>query len=84
MKEIFRRSPTSKLLLTEPCSIEFEKYCFKTYEATISYIIENLNQVSTLEEDLKLLEHNPNRKPLSANFRMAVVYRSEKKKILRS
>ena len=33
---------------------------------------------------MMLLKKDSNRKPLSDNFRMAVVYRSEKKKILRS
>ena len=43
-----------------------------------------MNRVSTLEEDLELLREAPGKKPISWPFRMAVVYRSEKKKILRS
>ncbi len=40
--------------------------------------------MSTLEEDLELLKGKPDSEPLSWTMRMAVVYRSEKKKIIRS
>ena len=43
-----------------------------------------MNRVSTLEDDLELLRESPNKKPIAWTFRMAVVYRSEKKKILQS
>ena len=43
-----------------------------------------MNKLSTLEEDLELLKDKPGKPQLNFQYRMAVVYRSEKKKILRS
>ena len=44
------------------------------------YIQDQLDRVSTLAEDLKLLKENK----MSGEARMCIVYRSEKKKIVRS
>jgi len=78
---------TSKILLTRPMGLAYERYVFNTYLKVCEWLQENLNGSSTLEEDLELLKSgepgNPN--PLiSFELRMAVVYRSEKKKILQS
>ena len=59
-------------------------YVFNYYQQALVYIQDVMNKVSTLEDDLELLREAPNKKPISWMFRMAVIYRSEKKKILQS
>ena len=73
-----------KILMTKPTNLFYEMYVYNFYEQTLIYIQSELNKVSTLEEDLEMLEDKPGQQPLNWMTRMAVVYRCEKKKILRS
>ena len=73
-----------KILLTRPTNLFFEMYVFNYYQQVLVHINDQMNKVSSLEDDLELLREAPDKKPISWTFRMAVVYRSEKKKILRS
>ena len=73
-----------KILMTRPTNLFFEMYVFNYYQQALVYIQDVMNKVSTLEDDLELLREAPNKKPISWMFRMAVIYRSEKKKILQS
>lgn len=72
-------------MLTRPVSLGFEKYVFNYYLKICGWIQTQLHTVSTLEQDLELLRSG---EPDSANpaipfeLRMAIVYRSEKKKII--
>ena len=76
-----------RILLTRPTNLFYEQYVFSFYLQVLKYIADQLNNVSTLEEDLELLERgepgNPH-PPISFELRMAVTYRAEKKKIIRS
>ena len=77
----------SRVLLTRPQNLEFEKYVFGIYLTALKFVQDQLDRVATLEQDLEILQSgepgSPN-PPISFEYRMAVVYRSEKKKILRS
>ena len=68
-------------------NLEYEKYVFDYYLKVCQWIQEQLYEISTLEQDLELLQsgepNNPN-PPISFELRMAIVYRSEKKKIIAS
>ena len=57
---------------------------FKYYQQALEHIQTEMYKVSTLEEDLELLKDSPDRRSPTYTFRMAVLYRSEKKKILKS
>ena len=70
--------------MTIPISLTYELYVFSIYEKILLYIQNELNEVSTLEEDLELLKGKLDSEPLTWPYRMAILYRSEKKKILRS
>ena len=70
--------------MTRPTNLFFEMYVFNYYQQALVYIQDVMNKVSSLEDDLELLKEAPNKKPISWTFRMAVIYRSEKKKILQS
>ena len=72
----YLRSLKSKNLC-KLCDLELEIWVLTQYQDTVQKHIDV--QKSTLEDDLKLLEGE-----LDFEIRMAVVYRSEKKKILRS
>ena len=76
-----------RILLTRPTNLFYEQYVFNFYLQVLQYISDQQNKVTTLEEDLELLERgepgNPN-PPISFELRMAVTYRAEKKKIIRS
>ena len=65
----------------------YEQYVFTIYMKILQFIQGKLNARATLEEDLELLkrgEPGSDLPPISFEMRMAVVYRAEKKKILRS
>ena len=73
--------------MTRPTNLFFEMYVFNLYLMCLNYLQNDLNMVSTLENDMELLARGENgctKKPIDFELRMAVVYRSEKKKILRS
>ena len=48
-----------KILMTKPTNLFYEMYVFNFYEQTLIYLQTELNKVSTLEEDLELLEDKP-------------------------
>ena len=81
------QGPQKRLLITRPTNLKYELYCFKYYLQIVHFLSDHFSRVATLEEDLELLTSG---EPGSAlpqipfQLRMAVVYRSEKKKILRS
>ena len=59
----------------------------KIYLQICKFLEEQLNKVASLEEDLEMLkqgEPGHSGTPLSFMMKMVVLYRSEKKKILRS
>lgn len=76
-----------RILLTRPAILPYELYVFDYYLQICNFVLSQLEKVATLEEDLELLKRgepgHPG-EPIDFEFRMAVVYRSEKKKIMRS
>ena len=75
-------SNARKVLLTRPKNLFYEKYVFTCYMEILTYLKYNLESHASLEADLELLA-DPN-SGMSFERRMALIYRSEKKKILRS
>ena len=69
-----------KILLTRPKNLYFERYVFRFYQGILDFIKLQNEKLSTLEDDLKLLE-DPN---MGFEMRMAVTYRAERKIIIRS
>jgi len=70
-------------------NIEFEMLCLNRYKDIITYQHEVLEAPSTLEEDLDLLKSaqdstDPEAPKLSPNSYNALLYRTERKKIVRS
>jgi len=79
--------PGKRILLTRPVNLFYERYVFSYYLQIVSYVSDQLALVSTLEQDEELLkrgEPGSTEPAISFELRMAVVYRLEKKKILRS
>ena len=72
------------IYMTMPTNLFYEIYVFNSYELALIYMETEMSKLGTLEEDLELLEEKPGRQPLNWMNRMAIVYRSEKKKIIRS
>lgn len=82
--EILERFP-----ITEIEHLGFEIDCLERYDAIIYMILNKLENQTTLESDLKLLEDhekqvNPKAEQLSNKEYMAVLYRSEQKKIVKA
>ena len=69
-------------LLTRVSDIDFEFFCLLKYKEVIDALCADLESKTTLESDLALLSGEVT--TLAGNQYMAVVYRSERKKILRS
>ena len=66
--------------LTRVTDLKFELYCLEFYEQLVNHLVETYEQFSTLEHDMDLLS-----KPFDSYYRkMAVLFRSERKKIIRS
>jgi hypothetical protein len=64
-------------------NLEFEKYVFKFYKDVLEYIRVRFEKQSTLEHDIQLLTGiETGRAPLSFEAWMALIYRSERKKII--
>ena len=73
--------------MTRPTILLYEQYVLGYYLSICNYIQSQLNRVATLEQDLAMLKvGDPGfpGEPLSFEMRMAVVYRAENKKIMRS
>lgn len=76
-----------RILLTRPSILTYELYVFDYYLKVCTFLQDQFARVATLEQDLELLnrgEPGHPGQPIDFEFRMAVVYRAEKKKILRS
>ena len=58
----------------------FEKYVVQFYHDLVCFIKQNIEKSATLEDDLATLA----RSDISFERRMVVLYRSEKKKIIRN
>lgn len=71
--------PHADTLLTRPTSIEMELAVFSKYNQVLAYLLQLLEEDTTLEQDLKLMEHEKN-----FNMLMGIVYRSERKRIIHS
>lgn len=72
-------------MLTQPKDIEFEKFCLRKYLELLKWLKGKHERLSTLETDLSMLDEKTEVDlQLTDNQRFAVVYRSEKKKIIRS
>ena len=92
-KSFFMRQQTNesaysrRILLTRPTILAYELYVIDYYLQICNFVLSQLNRVATLEEDLALLKRgepgHPG-EPIGFELRMAVVYRSEKKKIVLS
>ena len=67
--------------LTKVVDLEFELSVMKTYSEIVCVFSKLLEHKSSLEEDLDLLSNCPD---MDWKMKMILVYRSEKKKILRS
>ena len=95
-EEFLRQNPKIKhheILITRVTNLDFESLCLAKYEEMIDFFVSNTERHSTLEADQELLSFgqpgsNPHKAfvdlKLSTNQRFAVIYRSERKKILRS
>lgn len=70
------------VLLTKPRDLDYELFIFKKYEGLMRHLLEKKERRTgaTLEEDLLTLKQTD----LDYMRRMAIVYRTEKKKILRT
>ena len=73
-----------KILMTMPTNLYYERYVFTCYEQILLFMQDQLNKVATLEEDLAPPREGNGAEPLGFQTRMLVLYRSEKKKIVRS
>lgn len=77
------------VLLSRPVNLGFERHCLEFYLQLLEFLQNNLEKMSTLKNDENLLEGKPSpsectTKPLSWPYRMALVYRLEKKQIIRN
>ena len=69
-----------EVMLSTPTDLLYEKHVFETYLALLNVIYTKMTSETTLEDDLNLLQSGD----LSWDMAMAVTYRSEKKKIIKS
>ena len=76
--------------MTRMSNLAFERHCLKRYEEIIQSLMKRLEEMSTLEEDLKLLAvSTPNgnvkaKARLTPNQRCALIYRIERNRIIKS
>ena len=72
-------------MLSEPVDIQFETYVLQFYREIVKGFSKAAEKMTTLEVDLAMLAGQTNVKmELTAEQRFAVIYRSERKQILRS
>ena len=67
-------------MLTKPKSIPYEIYVFQHYLRLMEFLLKVLERIATLEQDFETLKHGD----IGYQKRFAIVYRVEKKKIIRS
>ena len=73
--------------MTRPVNLFYERYVFTHYLQILNFVQAQLDKGATLEQDMELLrrgEPGSDLAPIHFELRMAVIYRAEKKKILRS
>lgn len=73
----------SKVILTRPKHLAYEQHVFNNYLKLLEYLETTLSLVNTLEQDLELLSRRGD-EAISYELRQVVLYRAEKKNILRS
>lgn len=66
-------------MLTRPRDLFFEVFVFSMYLKVLEYVKVGMEMKTTLEKDLELLKTD-----LDWKLRMVIVYRVERKKIIRS
>jgi hypothetical protein len=66
-------------MLTRPRDLFFEVFVFSIYLKVLEYVKVGMEMKTTLEKDLELLKTD-----LDWKLRMVIVYRVERKKIIRS
>ena len=66
-------------MLTRPRDLFFEVFVFSIYLKVLEYVKVGIEMKTTLEKDLELLKTD-----LDWKLRMVIVYRVERKKIIRS
>ena len=66
-------------MLTKPRDLFYEVFTFSFYKNVLEYVKLGMEMKSSLEKDQELLKQD-----MDWNLRMAIVYRSERKKIIRS
>ena len=69
-----------EVMLSTPTDLLYEKHIFELYFAILNIIETKMTTETTLEDDLNLLRTDD----LSWEMKMAVTYRFEKKKIIKS
>ena len=73
------RGTTGKgILISQPVDLYYEVHCLEKYQEMLEVVFTQLQTMSTLDQDMAMLS-DPS---VSDNTRMAIVYRSERKKIL--
>lgn len=75
------RDEELKLLMTRACNLKYEKHVWTFYREIMMFLKANLEKTASLEDDLARLKSD---EEMSWGLRMAIVYRAENKKILRS
>ena len=80
--EYAKGADLKRRLLSKISDIDFEFFCLQKYKEAIEALCADLESKTTLESDLALLSGEVTK--LTGNQYMAIVYRSERKKILRS
>ena len=79
LREGYEKEKNIKPLLTRIVDLDFEKMCLKRYEEIMYMVMKKLERETSLAHDLSLISENN----LTANQRFSVIYRSERKKIIR-
>ena len=69
-----------EVMISTPTDLLYEKHVLDHYLQILAFIGKKINDTTTLDEDLEMLEKGT----LSNNMRMAITYRSEQKKIIKS
>lgn len=68
------------ILISQPVDLHYEIHCLEKYLEMMEVVLNQLQTMSTLDQDISLL----NDPSVLGSTRMAIVYRSERKKILDS
>jgi hypothetical protein len=84
-RDYFKRhiKPGMNVLLTKPRDLDYELFIFRRYEGLMRHILTQREKRATLDEDLHILKTKRCEEVGYMQW-MAMVYRSEKKKILKS